>query len=179
MRLRDHLALSTAGAALLSPWLGWGAAGLWAGGVLIDGDHYAWFCATRRSLSPRAAVRFFNSANVEHSRTMRALHDRVALLGALVVGLRHRQLLTTAVGMSVHVALDRRHEKRLARARTAALARDGFRCRACGIQTPDVATHLWRQPLLLPSYRTQNLVSLCAPCHEAAHASGQGARSWV
>jgi 5-methylcytosine-specific restriction endonuclease McrA len=80
--------------------------------------------------------------------------------------------------MSLHVGLDRRHEKRLDKARAAALRRDEFRCRACGVQAPDVGTHLWRQPLLLPSYRTENLVSLCAGCHEAAHAIGQGARSW-
>ena len=40
MRVRDHIALSTAGAVLVLPRLRGGALGLWAGSVLIDTDHY-------------------------------------------------------------------------------------------------------------------------------------------
>ena len=49
MRVRDHIALSTAGAVLARPWLDSGALGLWAGGVMVDVDHYAWFCVRRRA----------------------------------------------------------------------------------------------------------------------------------
>jgi hypothetical protein len=82
------------------------------------------------------------------------------------------------VGMGVHVALDLRHETRMGRARTAALERDAFCCRGCGRAAPDVGTHIWHQPRLLPSYRAENLIALCAPCHELAHRDGGGAGSW-
>jgi 5-methylcytosine-specific restriction endonuclease McrA len=81
--------------------------------------------------------------------------------------------------MSAHVALDEFHRARMGQARAAALERDGFRCRACGAGGPDVDGHVWRQPWLLPSYRPQNLVALCGPCHQAAHAPGAGRGTWT
>ena len=86
MRVRDHLVLSAAGAALLSPWAGGSALGLVAGGVLIDADHYAWFCLRERSLDPRAAVRFFNGAGPPQHVGTRALHSPLVLLGVLLPG---------------------------------------------------------------------------------------------
>ena len=72
--------------------------------------------------------------------------------------------------MGVHVALDVRHEARMNRARTAVLERDDFMCRECGERADSTHAHVERQPWLLPSYSTQNLIALCGPCHEAAHA---------
>jgi 5-methylcytosine-specific restriction endonuclease McrA len=60
------------------------------------------------------------------------------------------------------------------KARAAALLRDRFSCQACGSHATPVDTHIRRQPWLLPSYATQNLVTLCRPCHEAAHLSARG-----
>ena len=176
MRVRDHVALSTAGAALLQPWVGRGVFALWAGGVLIDADHYVWFCLHQRGLNPVAAVRFFNQADPPQQSATRAFHSPVALLASLVLGARRRALLPLALGMALHVALDAQHDTRMRRARAAALVRDGFACRACGTRARRVGTHLERQPTLLPSYRTQNLVSLCGRCHDAAHA--RGTASW-
>jgi hypothetical protein len=171
MRVRDHIALSTAGAALLRPWLGRGAAAFWAGGVLVDVDHYAWFCLRQRRSSPRAALRFFNEAHPPQHAATRVLHAPAALLAVLALGLRRRWLLPVAAGMALHVALDARHDARMAEARDAALARDGFACQRCGTRA-HVGTHLRRQPWLLPAYRAQDLVSLCTPCHVRAHAGG-------
>lgn len=171
MRVRDHVALSTAAAAGLAPWLGHRAVGLWAGSVLIDADHYAWFCVSERRLSPAAAVRYFGRAHPRRQAATRALHSPAALATAFVLGLRRAPLLPIALGMGLHVALDAHHEARMTRARAAALARDRYRCRACG-RRGRLAAHLWRQPPLLPSYRTENLVTLCGRCHEAAHAAG-------
>jgi hypothetical protein len=179
MRVRDHVLISTAGAALAAPFVGRGALGLWAGSVLIDADHYAWFCLRQRCLSPHAAVRFFNQADPPQHLATRALHAPAAVLVVLLLGLRQRWLLPLAVGMALHVALDAHHQAHLDRARTAALDRDRYSCRACGTAVPPVGAHLWRQPTLLPSYRVQNLISLCGPCHEAAHARSKGAARWI
>jgi len=169
MRVRDHIALSTAGAALLSRRLGPGVVSVWAGAVLIDVDHYVWFCLRKRGLNPASAVRYFNGAHVPQRAATRGLHSLPALLAVLLLGARRPQLLAVGLGMGAHVALDRFHETRMNRARAAALQRDDLTCQGCGTRGPHVGTHLERQPWLLPSYGAQNLVSLCPPCHRAAH----------
>jgi hypothetical protein len=179
MRVRDHLVLSAAGAALLRPWAGGSVLGLVAGGVLIDVDHYAWFCLRQRSLNPIAAVRFFNEAGPPQHHGTRALHSPLALLAVLLAGIHRRRLLPVALGMTLHVALDAHHLARMDKARAAVLVRDRFSCQACGSQAPPVDTHIRRQPWLLPSYATQNLISLCRPCHEAAHLSAGGPDLWT
>ncbi|HYZ28999.1 MAG TPA: hypothetical protein VE570_08100 [Thermoleophilaceae bacterium] len=173
MRVRDHVAVSTLASALASPWGGREAVGLWAGSVLIDADHYVWYCLRHRSLNPRRAARFFNGARPERRPATRALHSPAVLMAALALAARRRELLPVVLGMSMHVLLDVRHEARMDEARAAALDRDAFVCQSCGVRGPDVETHLWRQPWLMPSYATENLVSLCARCHEIEHAPGK------
>jgi hypothetical protein len=177
LRVRDHVLISTAGAALAAPFIGRRALGLWAGGVLIDADHYAWFCLRRRHVSPAAAVRFFNGADVPGHPATRALHAPAVLLLVLLLGLRHSRLLPAALGMGLHVGLDTWHMAQLKRARSAALERDGYTCKACG--APSACAHIWRQPRLLPSYQVQNLISLCRACHEAAHARPKEPAPWT
>jgi hypothetical protein len=176
MRVRDHFALTTAGAAALGRRLHGGAFGLWAGGVLLDVDHYVWFCARHRTWDPVAAVRYFNAANVPQDPATRLLHSRAALVLILLLGTRRKRALPIALGMGAHVALDAYHELRMSAAREEALRRDEFACQACGTRAADVGTHLLQQPWLLPSYEPQNLVSLCAACHRLAHANGSA--SW-
>jgi hypothetical protein len=172
VRVRDHVLISTAGVVLAAPFIGRRALSLWAGGVLIDADHYAWFCLKQRRLSPLAAARFFNQADPPQHGATRALHAPVSLLFIFLLGLRQRQLLPVALGMGLHVALDTYHLAEMGRARSEALARDGYSCQVCGAAS--VRAHVWRQPRLLPSYQMQNLISLCGKCHEAAHTSGKG-----
>jgi hypothetical protein len=171
--------LSAVGAALLRPWIGRGVLSLVAGGVLIDADHYAWFCLRHRRLNPVAAVRFFNDAHPPQHPGTRALHAPVALLAALAAGLHRPPLLPVALGMGLHVVLDTHHEARMGQARAAALKRDDFCCQSCGCRAPEISTHIRHQPWLLPSYATQNLVSLCRGCHEAAHTCGKSSGSWI
>jgi hypothetical protein len=178
MRVRDHVALSTASAALLHPWLRRNAIGLWAGSVLVDLDHYLWFCVRQRCWNPLAAMRFFNEADPPQHAATRALHTPVAPLALLVASTRRRALLPVALGVALHLGLDLRHELRMDEARAEAIRRDDFSCQACGTRASHVGTHLRRQPWLLPSYDAHNLVSLCAPCHAAAHARERGARAW-
>jgi hypothetical protein len=179
VRVRDHVLISAAGAVLSAPFMGHGALGLWAGGVFIDADHYAWYCLKQRRLNPRAAAQFFNQADPPQHPATRALHAPAVLFMLLLVGLRRRQLLPVVLGMSLHVALDAQHQALMDRARSAALARDKYSCQACGTETPPVGAHVWRQPRLLPSYRAENLISLCCRCHEAAHARLIGPASWI
>jgi hypothetical protein len=170
MRVRDHIALATAGAALLRPWLGRGAVCLWAGSVLIDADHYAWFCLQQRDWNPVAAVRFFNGARPPQHAATHVLHTPAASLALLLLSVRQRRLLPFALGVGLHVALDAHHDARMDVARRAALERDDFTCRVCGTRAAHVGTHLQRQPWLLPSYGARHVISLCPGCHEAAHA---------
>ena len=179
MRVRDHILISTAGAVLAAPFIGHGALSLWAGSVFIDADHYVWFCLQERRFSPLAAARFFNQADPPHNSATRAFHAPAALLFVLLLGLRQRRLLPVALGMGFHVALDAHHLAHMDRARSAALARDEYSCQVCGTATPPVGAHVWRQPGLLPSYRAQNLISLCGRCHEAAHARLRGPAPWT
>ena len=179
MRVRDHVLISAAGAGLAAPFLGRRALSLWAGSVLIDADHDAWFFLRQRRLSPKAAVDFFNQADPPQHPATRVLHAPAALLVVLMLGLRQRRLLPVALGMGLHIALDAHHLAQMDRARSAALARDGYSCQVCGEAALPIAAHVWRQPRLLPSYRAQNLVSLCGGCHEAAHARKIGPASWI
>jgi hypothetical protein len=178
MRVRDHIALSTAGSGLLSRRLGRGAISLWMGAVLIDVDHYVWFCLRQRRLNPVSAIRYFNGAPTPQHAASRGLHSPPALLAALLLGARRPQLLAVALGMVVHVALDRWHETRMDQARAVALVRDDLTCQVCSVRGPQVETHLQRQPWLLPSYSSQNLISLCPSCHRAAHGLQPGSQSW-
>jgi hypothetical protein len=171
MRVRDHIAISTAAAAMSGRWLGRNALALWAGAVLIDADHYLAFCLQERRVNPAAAVRFYGRAVVPEHRATRALHAPACVLGVLCLGARLRPLVAVGVGMGLHVMLDAGHEARMNRARADALDRDQNTCQACGTDTAQVVTHLARQPWLLPSYRPQNVVSLCDPCHARAHAA--------
>jgi hypothetical protein len=170
MRVRDHVALSTLGAALLCPWRGKDAAGLWAGGVLIDVDHYLWFCVRHRRVSAPAAVQFFNEAHPPQHRGTRLFHTPPALMVALLASLRWPVLRPAVLGTAAHIALDVGHDMRMNRVRAAVLERDGFLCQECGTRSEPMDAHVARQPWLLPSYSTQNLISLCGPCHEAVHA---------
>ena len=170
MRVRDHVVVTTAVAAVIAPLAGPGVLGLWVGGVLIDADHYLWYCVRQRRLSPVAAVRYFNDADSAHHGATRALHSPLSLAGVLLAAVYRPRLLLLAAGMAMHVVLDARHEARMGAARSAALERDDFVCRACGSRAHDVGTHIVRQPLMLPSYRSELVVSLCRRCHEQAHA---------
>jgi hypothetical protein len=176
VRVRDHIALSTAGAVLLYPRLRGAVLGPWAASILIDVDHYLWFCLRQRRLNPLAAVRFFTQAQPPQHRQTRLLHSPAVLLVLLLLGRlpsappRRRTTAWALLGMAFHVGLDAYDTARRNQARRAALARDGSTCQRCGAQGSEVAAHLRRQPYLLPSYRREHFTSLCGACHEAAHA---------
>lgn len=171
MRVRDHVVISTAGAALLSPWLGSKVLPAWAASILIDVDHYAWFAIRRRRIDLMDAVRYFNGSNPATHRATRVLHSPLVLLAILVVAFRRpKHVLPVFLGMALHAALDYGHDAQMSRARAAAVTRTESRCERCGTPAQPVGTHLWRQPPLLPSYDPRNLLVLCAACHRNEHA---------
>jgi hypothetical protein len=172
MRVRDHIALSTGGAALLYPRLRAAVVVPWAASIFIDLDHYLWYLARYRCFSPVAAVRLFNQANAPRHAATRPFHHPAALLLLLLLSRRRSGAALPAIGMAFHIGLDTYHRARTANVNSAALARDRFTCQLCGEARTDVVAHVWRQPRLLPSYRPEHFVTLCAGCHEAAHAPG-------
>ena len=178
MRVRDHIVLSSIGAAALTRWFGRDAVGVLAAGVLLDVDHYLWFCIHDHNLDPRAAVRQFNEPYAPRSPATRTLHSPSAALALLAMSSHRRRLRPVLAGLGLHLALDWFHESRMNRVRTEALTRDDFTCQACGARGAQVQTHLHTQPTLLPSYRSHNLTSLCGHCHAAAHGGGNGSPPW-
>lgn len=172
MRVSDHALISTGAAAALYPRLRSRVLVPWAASLLIDVDHYLWFCLHQRSVSPRKAVRFFNQAQPPQHSGTRLLHHPVTLLLVLVVSLRWHWAALLLLGMAFHVGLDVYHGARMDEVRRAALRRDAATCRHCGARGPDVVAHLWRQPRLLAAYRAEHLISLCTECHALAHANG-------
>jgi hypothetical protein len=169
MRVRDHIAIASTAALFSRRWLGRDAVLLWSGAVLIDADHYLAFCLQEGRVSPAAAVRFYNRAAAPQPRAARAFHTPFALLAVVGLGSRWRPLTVLGLGMGLHVMLDAVHERRMKYTRAAALERDQHACQACGQRTAQVGTHVSRQPRILPSYRPQDVVSLCNPCHVLAH----------
>jgi hypothetical protein len=169
MRVRDHIALSTAGTGLLSPRLGRRVFGFWAASIIIDVDHYLWFCLRHHRLNPLAAARLFDEAEPPQHAATRLLHQPLTLLTLALFGANRRGARLVVLGMALHTALDAYHERRMDKARAAALQRDDYTCQGCGTLAPGLGAHLWQQPRLLPSYGPQNHVTLCSACHHAAH----------
>lgn len=169
MRVRDHLVLSTAGAALLRPLLGRSVLVPWAASILIDADHYLWFGLRSRQWRPARAVHFFNQARPPQHVGTRLFHTPGASCLLLLLATRWRLAALLLLGIVFHVSLDAYHERCLDVARRAVLRRDQRTCQACGLQGSGVVAHLGHQPWLLPSYRIEYFTSLCPACHEAAH----------
>lgn len=169
MRVRDHVALSTAGAAVLVPLLGWQVVPAWAASILIDIDHYLWFVARRRQLSPLAAIRLFNQPEAPGHWATRSLHHPAALLAVGMGATRHRRLRPLALGIGFHLALDTYHRRRLRVGSEDTLRRAGHTCERCGHQGVDVKAHEQQPRLPLSSHPAGEFIALCPTCHRAAH----------
>ena len=88
MRVQEHAKLSAAMAIVALPRL---KKDVWiplASSVFIDVDHYLWHAVTHRTLSLRAAVRYFGQADPPQLPQARILHHPI-VLGSLLVAAAH------------------------------------------------------------------------------------------
>ncbi len=108
MRIQEHVKLSTAAAFAALPWL---KKDVWiplAASVLIDVDHYLWHAVTHRTLSLRAAIKYFGQADPPQRQAARLLHQPIVLGTLLFIAIRTRSrvLLLILAGLLFHVSLD-------------------------------------------------------------------------
>src|SRR5436305_9527447 len=83
MRVQEHIKLSTAAAVVALPWL---KQDVWiplVASIGIDVDHYLWHALTHRTLSLRAALRYFRQADPPQLPEARLLHHPL-ILGLLL-----------------------------------------------------------------------------------------------
>ena len=95
MRVQDHLKLSSLAAIAALPWLKQEAVIPLVASIGIDIDHYIWHAVTHRTLSVRAAARYFGQADPPQLARQRLLHHPL-LLGALLVLALSASYLTSA-----------------------------------------------------------------------------------
>ena len=101
MRVQEHIKLSTAAAVVTFPWL---KQDVWIpllASIGIDVDHFIWHAITHRTLSLRAAVRYFGQANPSQPPQAKFLHQPVVLgsLFFLALRLSSRLLFFILAGM--------------------------------------------------------------------------------
>jgi hypothetical protein len=172
MRVQEHIKLSTAAAVVVSPWL---KQDVWIpllASIGIDVDHYIWHAITHRTLSLRAAVRFFGQADPPQPPQAKFLHQPVVLgsLFFIALRLRSRLLFLILAGMLFHVSLDVLHISLIRRLRRSLSQQAQYRCPECGKAEPALQLHtLHVTNNLLERYAPGHFVVLCPDCHEKAH----------
>lgn len=172
MRLQEHLKLSTAAAVVALPWL---RQDVWIplfASIGIDVDHYIWHALTHRTLSWRAAVRYFGQADPQRLTQAKFLHHPIALgsLLFLALRLRSRLLLLVLAGMLFHVSLDTFHVAQMNRLKKSLSQQAQYHCPQCG--KPEAALQLhtaYFASNLLERYSPRHFIVLCPDCHEKAH----------
>ncbi len=172
MRPQEHAQLSAIAAAAAWPWL---KKDIWipfAASILIDADHYIWHAITQRTLSLRAAVRYYRQSNPPQLPDQRLLHQPLVLglLLFLAVRTRSRLLGLILAGLVFHVCLDRFHNHQLRTLKRTLNEQASFTCPECGVALDELELHTVYTPkLIFKRYQPHNFVVLCPSCHRAAH----------
>ena len=156
MRVQEHIKLSTLAATMVLPWLGKDVLIPLTSSVLIDVDHYMWHAVTFRTLSLRAAVKYFGQADPPQRKEARLLHHPLVLSMLLLIALRTRSRFLTLIlaGLLFHVSLDVVHATQI---------QSGEWCEALQLHT------VYFSPSVLNRYNAKNFVVLCSTCHEKVH----------
>jgi hypothetical protein len=172
MRIQEHVKLSTAAAIAVMPWL---KQDVWiplAASIGIDIDHYLWHAVTHRTLSLRAAMRYFGQADPPQKPQAKFLHQPIVLGTLLFIALRLRSRLLFLIlaGLLFHVSLDVIHISQMHGLKRSLSQQARGRCPVCGKAEAALQLHTTRVPSnLLERYAPRNFVVLCPACHEMAH----------
>lgn len=173
MRIQEHVKLSSAAAVVALPWL---KKDVWiplASSVLIDVDHYLWHAVTHRTLSLRAAVRYFGQADPPQLVESRLLHHPLVLTMLLVLAARTRSRILWLIlaGLLFHVSLDVIHQSQMSHLKRTLSEQARYTCPECGQHSEALQLHTVHfASNLLDRYNPQHFVVLCPTCHERAHA---------
>ena len=172
MRVQEHIKLSSVAAAAALPWL---KKDVWiplAASVLIDVDHYIWHAVAYRTLSLRAAIRYFGQADPPQRQEARLLHHPLILGILLFIALRTRSrfLLLILTGLLFHVSLDVVHAKELEYLKRSLSEKANGICPECGEEHEALQLHTVHfSANLLDRYAARHFVVLCPTCHRRAH----------
>jgi len=176
MHIQEHVKLSTAAAIVALPWL---KKDVWlplTASVLIDVDHYLWHAVTHRTLSLRAAVRYFGQADPPQLPESRLLHHPLVLGALLVVATRTRSRILWLIlaGLLFHVSLDLVHVTQMKSLKQRLNRQAQSMCPECGKRYEELQLHTIHVPSnIFDLYDPRHFVVLCPVCHEEAHALSQ------
>ncbi len=172
MRVQEHVKLSTVAAIVTLPWL---KKDVWiplTASVLIDVDHYIWHAVAYRTLSLRAAVRYFGQADPPQRQEARLLHHPLVLGALFFIALRTRSrlLLLILAGLLFHVSLDVLHATQMKSLKRSLSEQANGICPECGEECQALQVHtVYFSANLLDRYASRHFVVLCPTCHERMH----------
>ena len=172
MRVQEHVKLSSVAALAALPWLKKDVWIPFAASIFIDVDHYLWHAITHRTLSLRAAIRYFRQANPPRLAQARLLHQPVVLGGLLLLAVRTRSRILWLIlaGLLFHVSLDVVHVTQMNALKRSLSEEAHYTCPECrkhyeALQLHTV--HVVSNPF--DRYNPRHFVVLCPTCHERAH----------
>lgn len=176
MRIQEHVKLSTAAALVTLPWLKQDVWIPFMASIFIDVDHYLWHAVTHRTLSLRAAVRYFGQADPPQQGQANFLHHPVILGSLLLLAARSRSRIAWLIlaGLLFHVGLDMVHITQMKGLKRSLSEQAHSICPACGKPHDALQLHTVHFARnLLDRYNPRHYVVLCPTCHERAHGRGE------
>jgi hypothetical protein len=172
MRIQEHIKLSALATTIALPWLGKDVLIPLTSSVIIDVDHYLWHVVTFRTLSLRAAVKYFGQADPPQRKEARLLHHPLVLGILLLIAIRTRSriLMLILAGLIFHVSLDVVHMTQMQSLKQSLSEKANRICPECGEWCEALQLHTVRfSPGMLNRYNAKHFVVLCPTCHEKAH----------
>ncbi len=172
MRVQDHLKLSAAATAIALPWLKQDAWIPFVSSILIDVDHYLWHAIAHRTLSLRAALRYYHQANPQPQPLARSFHHPLFLGLLLFLGARtgSKWLWLILSGLLFHVSLDTIHGSQMRRLNRTLHEQAHETCTVCGQRCEKLEIHTLRHSRnIFDRYNPEHYVALCPSCHVKAH----------
>ena len=107
MKFAPHFFSSIALSIILFPFFGLSALFAFIGGFMVDIDHYFYFIARKKKLSPRRAWNYFYGRMFMPDRpTMNVFHTVEAFVALLFLSMHSTEILTLTFGFVLHMSLD-------------------------------------------------------------------------